>query len=56
LIDGLLSLLSDVTSTFDALDVPWILAGSLVAIVVRIESSGVPYRVIASDFETTPRH
>jgi hypothetical protein len=29
LIDGLLSLLSDVTSTFDALDVPWVLGGSL---------------------------
>lgn len=29
MIDGLLSLLSDVTSTFDALDVLWVLGGSL---------------------------
>lgn len=29
MIDGLLSLLADVTSAFDALDVPWVLGGSL---------------------------
>lgn len=29
MIDGLLSLLSDITSAFDALDIPWVLGGSL---------------------------